>query len=167
MRAKDYFFLACGGAVFFIGSPLVMFLLDRWWSHVPFLPSGGWGPAVGAFSSAVGIFFCLWANVELIRRGNGAAAVIGPIKLTKETEHLVTTGPYALCRNPMHLGIMLYQLGLSCAINSLWTLIVPLGMLCFAYILACLVDEPRLQRDFPEAYAQWAQQTPRFLPRIK
>ncbi len=166
MRFKDYCFLALGGAVFFIGSPVVMIIIDQY-AHADFLPNSALTTAVGAFSSAVGIFFTLWANYELIVRGEGGAAVLGPVKLNPQTKRLVTSGPYALCRNPMHLGIMLYQLGLACAINSLWTLAVPLVMLIFAFVLARFVDEPRLKRDFPAEYVKWAQEVPRFLPRLK
>ncbi len=166
MGLRDYLFLSLGGAAFFLGSPALMLCID-YWDHAPFLPDSVFSTALGAFSSAVGIFFCVWANLELMRRGNGGAAVLGPLKLMKETDRLVTSGPYALSRNPMHLGIMLFQLGLSCAINSLWTLVVPLGMLCFSFALAVFVDEPRLRRDFKEEYDKWSQEVPRFLPKLK
>ena len=165
MHTRDYLFLALGGAVFFVGSPVLMLIIDALWPQ-SFLPTV-LAQVVGILCALLGLVLCVWANVELMRRGRGGAAVLGPIKLMKETEHLVISGPYAMCRNPMHLGIMLYQLGLCCMMNSLWTLIVPLGMLAFAYGLARFVDEPRLQQDFPQEYAQWAQRTPRFLPRIK
>lgn len=163
---KDWAALAFGAVVFFAGSPVVMLVLDGFY-HETFLPDNALSTALGALSSAVGIFFCLWANVELIKRGHGGAAVLGPVKLCRETSQLVVSGPYALCRNPMHLGIMLYQLGLCCAINSLIALLVPACMLVFAYLLAKFVDEPRLRRDFAAEYEKWAEQVPRFLPRVK
>lgn len=166
LALRDYAALAFGAAVFFIGLPAAMLILDRL-AHISFLPDNALITALSLLCSAVGIFFCLWANLELIKRGRGGAAVIGPLKLCRETSRLVVSGPYALCRNPMHLGIILYQLGICCVIDSLLTLAVPLAMLVFALTLSCLVDEPRLRRDFRDEYEKWAEAVPRFLPKIK
>lgn len=57
----------------------------------------------------------------------------------------------------MHMGIVLFYLGLCCAINSLITLVIPCLFLIFAQIVAVYIDEPRLKRDFPEEYSQWVQ----------
>lgn len=68
----------------------------------------------------------------------------------------------------MHMGIVLFYLGLCCAINSLITLVIPCLFLIFAQIVAVYIDEPRLKRDFPEEYSQWVQKVPqRFWPKPK
>lgn len=104
----------------------------------------------------------------MIKKGHGGAVVLGNVKLTKQTDRLVTEGPYSLCRNPMHMGIVLFYLGLCCAINSLITLVIPCLFLIFAQIVAVYIDEPRLKRDFPEEYSQWVQKVPqRFWPKPK
>ena len=73
-----------------------------------------------------------------------------------------------MCRNPMHMGLVLFYLGLCCAINSVLTLIVPLGMLIFAYGFTILLDEPRLKKDFKEEFDKWVQDVPnRFWPKPK
>ncbi len=135
---------------------------------VTFMPEGKPAAVFGGFCSAVGLFFVIWSNYELIKKGRGGAVVIGRIKLSDETTRLVTTGPYAMCRNPMHMGLILFYLGLCCAINSLLTLIVPLFFLIFAYLFAKYLDEPRLKRDFKEEYTKWVQDVPqRFWPKPK
>ena len=68
----------------------------------------------------------------------------------------------------MHMGLVLFFLGLCCAINSLITLLIPLAFLTFAYIMAKYVDEPRLKRDFPNEFDDWCHKVPqRFWPKPK
>ena len=135
---------------------------------IDFMPLNKTTSAFGAVCSGCGLFFVIWANYEMVTKGKGGAAVIGKIKLSHETQHLVTTGPYSLCRNPMHMGLVLFYLGLCCAINSLITLIIPLAFLTFAYIMAKYVDEPRLKRDFPNEFDDWCHKVPqRFWPKPK
>ncbi len=131
------------------------------------MPSGTFTLGLSAVTSAFGVFFTLWAVIEMAKKGDGCPVVLGRFKLTKETSKLVTTGPYALCRNPMHLGIFFYLLGFACFLNSLWSLIVPLAMLIFAWITAVVIDEPRLMRDFEKEFVSYRLKVPRFLPQIK
>ena len=84
----------------------------------------------------------------------------------KETKHLVTTGPYAICRNPMHVGVFLYYMGFACALNSLASLVLPIAIVAFAYFAAIVLDEPRLRKEFPEEFAAYSSRVPRFFPRI-
>lgn len=165
MTKRDLFFYAVGSTAFFIVGPCIMLVLKHFFS-APFLPDTTFMPVVGYVMCALGALFAVWSNVELVRVGKGCAGVIGPVKLMTETKHLVTSGPYALCRNPMHLGVILFYLGLACVINSLASLVVPLGMIIFAFSVAVLFDEKRLMRDFPDEYAQWSAQVPRFIPRL-
>lgn len=121
---------------------------------------------LGGLTSAVGLFFAVWSNYELVKKGEGGAGNLGPVKMMKETKHLVTTGPYAICRNPMHVGVFLYYMGFACALNSLVSLILPMAIVAFAYFAAIVLDEPRLKKEFPEEFAQYSSQVPRFFPRI-
>lgn len=158
--------LALGYLVFFIAGPALM-LVIAYFFPITFLPSLKVGLLPGAMSSGFGAVLVIWSNIELYRKGHGGAAVIGRIRISKPTDTLVTSGPYALCRNPMHLGLTLFYLGLSCAINSLSSLIVPVLTLAFAYISAVYFDEPRLRQDFTESYAAWSAEVPRFLPVLR
>lgn len=166
MTFKELLVLVIGSACFLVAGPVLM-LIIAWLLPLEFLPAAKVGLLIGSLSSGCGLLFVIWANLELWRVGHGGAAVIGRLKLMRESTKLVTTGPYALCRNPMHLGIILFYLGLSCAINSLWSLAVPFLTGVFAYVFAVYIDEPRLKRDFTQAYAAWSARTPRFVPRLK
>lgn len=162
-RAKLLY--AFGFILFIVIGPVVMFYLQQWYP-MTFLSEQSSTFYLGGFTSAVGLFFTLWANYVLITDGKGGAGNFGKIKLMPETKHLVTTGPYSICRNPMHLGVFLYYVGFACAINSLTSLIVPLVVVVFAYIDAIFIDEPRLKQDFPEEFELYQSQVPRFLPKV-
>ena len=165
--ARYIFSYLLGGSIFFVAIPAIIFFIATLCPYT-FMPEGKVAVFFGAFSSAVGLLFMIWSNLELIKKGKGGAVVIGNIKISKETIKLVTTGPYSMCRNPMHMGAFLFYLGLCCAVNSFFTLVVPFGFLLFAYFFAVFLDEPRLKRDFPEDYEKWIQDVPqRFWPKPK
>ncbi len=166
MTLRDAAATAAGWAVFMLAVPALMIALARFFPG-GFLPGARPALVIGALCSGCGLFLALWANVALFKQGGGGAAVIGRIKLSSETKRLVTAGPYALCRNPMHLGLVLFYLGLSCAINSLCSLLVPALTLAWAYVFAFCFDEPRLKRDFTEDYARYSAQVPRLFPALR
>ena len=113
---RDKLIYAFGFIAFILGGPAVMAYLAAW-SPVSFLSDQPSTFYLGGFTSAVGLFFALWANYELVIKGRGGAGNFGNIKLMKETKHLVTSGPYSICRNPMHLGVFLYYMGFACALS--------------------------------------------------
>ena len=166
MKKKDLLVLSFGFIAFFVLGPIAQVLLSLIGPE-DFLPQGKLTLVISAIACAFGIFFTSWAVWEMFKVGKGGPAVLGPVKLMKETQVLVTTGPYAMCRNPMHLGIILYLLGFACYLNSLWALIVPVLMWIFAFILAVFVDEKRLERDFKDEFLDYKSRVPRFLPEVR
>ena len=158
--------LTCGAGILLVLLPLVMFISSEYFTWT-FLPSMHIGRILGALFSGCGLLFVIWANYELWHVGHGGAAVIGKLKLMRETEHLVSSGPYAMCRNPMHTGLVIYYMGVSFTLNSLVCLLFTCFVGVCAWLFAVYIDEPRLKRDFPCEYEKWSAQTPRFLPRIK
>ena len=145
LSVKDKIFYFLGFFGFIVVVPAVMYFISVQWP-MTFLPEDASTYILGGLTSAAGNF--------------------GNIKMMTETKHLVTTGPYGICRNPMHLGVFLYFMGLSCALNSLATLVMPLFIVVFAYCFAIFLDEPRLRKDFPEEFEEYCQNVPRFMPKI-
>lgn len=162
---KDYAVLAAGSLTVLLVPSALMLGIARLWP-LGFLPSLKVGQALGALSSAAGLALTCWAVYELMHKGRGGPAVIGPVRLMPQSRCLVTGGPYSLCRNPMHLGLFLFYLGLSCAINSLFSLIIPAVTLITSWAVAVWVDEPRLKQDFAGEYEEWALRVPRFWPKF-
>ncbi|HIV54971.1 MAG TPA: isoprenylcysteine carboxylmethyltransferase family protein [Candidatus Anaerobiospirillum stercoravium] len=161
---KDKLLTVLGFIIFLVVGPALMVYLSRL-DPTTFLDQEDTTLYLAGLMSAVGLGLALWANYTLIVQGKGGAGNFGPIKLMTETRHLVRTGPYSICRNPMHLGVFFYYAGFACALNSLVALVVPLAFIVFAYFNAIVLDEPRLKRDFPEEWSIYEQEVPRFLPR--
>ena len=81
-------------------------------------------------------------------------------------QKMVIRGPYRYVRNPMITGVILILLGESILFNSwlvfLWTLVFLLGnMIYFPY-----VEEKGLVARFGDAYREYRDQVPRWIPRL-
>ncbi len=81
-------------------------------------------------------------------------------------QKLVIRGPYRYIRNPMITGVILILLGESILFNSwlvfLWTLVFIVGnMIYFPY-----VEEKGLVARFGDAYREYREQVPRWIPRL-
>lgn len=88
----------------------------------------------------------------------------GPPRMSQgQPDHLVTTGPYAVTRNPMYLGHVLFLAGLTLATRSPLSLAVTAGLLHW-YDERARTDHRRLGEIFGEPYAQYAARVPRWLP---
>lgn len=165
LTKRDILFYVVGFFGFLVVAPAVMFGIANYFP-MTFLPESESNIYLGGLTSAVGLLFAVWSNYSLVHDGKGAAGNFGNIKMMTETKHLVTTGPYGICRNPMHLGVFLYFSGLACALNSLFCLAVPAFIVVFAYCFAIFLDEPRLRRDFPDEFEAYCNEVPRFMPKI-
>ena len=80
---------------------------------------------------------------------------------------LKTDGPYTIVRHPMYLGIVLFQLGATLALESLLLLaataliVVPLTAVRIAY------EERVLHEAFGERYAAYQRAVPPLLPLVR
>jgi len=123
-----------------------------------------WPPApfhlLGLPLVALGLTLAAWSGYALITHGRGTPLPLMP------TERLVITGPYALCRNPMVLGELLYLTGLGLLLTSpafltlVWLAFFPAVV---AYLK--LVEERKLEERFGEAYLAYKREVPFLLPR--
>ena len=83
----------------------------------------------------------------------------------RKNAELATTGPYAYTRNPLYLGSIIIAAGFIIAARSLWIGIGALAMFAFIYLPAITAEEKYLRSTFP-GYDRYAQEVPRFLPRL-
>ncbi|MCS6859220.1 MAG: hypothetical protein NZT92_02730 [Abditibacteriales bacterium] len=85
----------------------------------------------------------------------------------RRNEQLITSGPYAHCRNPLYLGRFLL-LSALCLMTGYWYLIPPAVGIFATYYMRRKVrrEEERLRRLFGSAFDEWAQHVPRLLPRL-
>lgn len=79
---------------------------------------------------------------------------------------LIQTGPYALVRNPMYLGILLIGLGIILMLFQWWLAIVFLLIFAMRYILLIFKEEKKLSAIFGDEYRHYCSQVARILPSI-
>jgi protein-S-isoprenylcysteine O-methyltransferase Ste14 len=118
--------------------------------------------SVGALLYYPGMFLLLWARLTLgknyfVSTGFGA-------QLFKDHQ-LITSGPYAIVRHPMYLGLILAALG-SLLIYVTWTTVY---FACFAPLMFVRArrEEAALSAEFGELWQEYCRQVPMFLPRLR
>ena len=57
---------------------------------------------LAGISMAIGLLIMLWSTWAQWITGRGGPVPVAP------TQKLITTGPYAYCRNPLHFGALFY-----------------------------------------------------------
>ena len=137
----------CLGRLFW--APLDRYLLtvDALWHPVVLLL--GNAVLVAGFSAVLAVHFFMG---ETWRSGTRA----------NDITPLITTGPFALSRNPMMLCVMAAQVGLFLALPSLFTLIC-LVVGIWAVTSQVSVEEQLLRQRFGAAYEAYFARTPRWL----
>lgn len=115
--------------------------------HLRWAPLMGWGY----------LQYRLSGNYRLPRAG-------GPPGMSQgRPVDLVTTGPYALTRNPMYLGHLIFLTGLTLTTRSPASLALTAGLLHW-YDERARTDHARLTEMFGPAYTEYAARVPRWLP---
>jgi protein-S-isoprenylcysteine O-methyltransferase Ste14 len=114
---------------------------------------------VGIAPVTLGVAGALWCLAIFYRRGRGTAVPYDP------PHRLITSGPYAYCRNPMVASNVLALLGLA-LIQRSWVLLAVVlvgGRLLHVYHRT--VEEPALVRRFGSQYERYRRRTPMWIPR--
>lgn len=75
---------------------------------------------------------------------------------------LITSGPFAVTRNPMMLFVLAAQIGLFLALPSVFTLLC-LAAGLWAVVAQVRVEEYMLEARHGPAYRAYAERTPRWL----
>lgn len=114
-----------------------------------------------------GLIFVVWSNVFLVVAGGGGPAEGLGVSISPRTQHLVTSGPYALCRNPMMFGAFLVYLSVIVFVNSLFGLMLLSFLLILSVGYLKLSEEKRMLRDFGSVFEDYRKSVPMLLPRKK
>ena len=158
---KDSFGYLLGLIIFVLGIPAIM-----WWvsgKPCPFVPDSACRCVLAVLLAVVGLALSIWSIVHMRKVGKGNPFDAYGHEVAPRTKELMTDGPYRICRNPMLLGIYLYDLGWLIYLWSWWPLAV---FLIQAILLTLQVrsEEKRLEKDFGEAYLTYKRRTGRYLP---
>lgn len=148
-----------GFLVFVLGIPAIMWLTSgRPFPWMPALPLA----ILAAVLMVTGLALSIWSIVHMKKVGEGNPFDAYNHELAPRTKHLMTDGPYKYTRNPMLVGIYIYDLGVLLWLQSWWPLVV------FAIEIVLLTlqvrsEEKRLVADFGDEYRAYKQSVPRYL----
>ena len=118
-------------------------ILYLWRAH----PTG-WSIFVGLFVAALGLVIRALASGHL-----------------RKNEELAIAGPYAYVRNPLYLGSLILAAGFVIAARSWWIATALVAFFVVIYLPVMRSEEAFLRQKFP-AFADYARQVPRLIPRL-
>jgi protein-S-isoprenylcysteine O-methyltransferase Ste14 len=155
-------YLALGGLMFVVLLPGLLLLaairLDGALGSEDFL-SGPVPLIAGILLILGGGALALWTIAVQVTRGTGTPFPMAP------TQRLLTTGPFAWCRNPMASGTVLAYLGMSLAVGSLVSLLVVAALAALLLLYIKRVEEGELAMRFGQEYLSYKAVTPFAVPR--
>ena len=122
---------------------------------------------IAIFLILTGVIFIILSNIYMIKKGKGCPADGFGISIGERTKNLITTGPYRYCRNPMLFATFTFYLGLSFLFNSYSALLIPVIFIIFMICYIKKYEEPRLSKDFKNAYHDYKKSTPMLFPNLK
>ncbi len=148
-----------GFAIFIAGIPALMWLV----SGMPALADIPVGRLyLSALIALAGLSLSVWSIVYMKRVGKGNPFDAMGHEVAPRTKHLMTDGPYRFSRNPMLLGIYIFDLGVLLWLMSRW----PLAVFAVEVVLLTLQvrsEEKRLEADFGDEYREYKKRVPRYL----
>ena len=110
----------------------------------------------GVLLLMIGLGFVVSARIHFFRTGQN------PIPW-KPSPELILKGPYRFTRNPMYLGITLFEIGLGVAVNNLWISLFAAPALATVHFIAVLPEERYLAGKFGDGYKTFCAQVRRYL----
>lgn len=79
-------------------------------------------------------------------------------------ETLNTSGLYSITRNPLYLGNFFMGLGIALFVHFWWLTLIYMLAFWLYYERIVFAEEAFLRKKFGQAYLDWAQKTPAFIP---
>lgn len=114
-------------------------------------PAAIWTVYVGVALHAIGDFFVVW-SMAVNPYGEKT------VRIQEERGHrVITTGPYAIVRHPMYVGVVLLMAAVPLVVGSLWTF-VPVAFTALLLIVRTVKEENLLRRELP-GYEEYTGQT--------
>lgn len=113
--------------------------------------------------AVAGLGLSVWAIAYMRAVGKGNPMDAFNHELAPRTRVLMTDGPYAICRNPMLLGVIVYYLGVVILLAS-WKAALVLAVYVVVMAIQVSCEERRLRQDFGEAYAKYCRATKCLIP---
>ena len=159
MKTSHFFGYLLGLLIFVIGIPALMWLVSgRPW---PYVPDSTLLCVVSALFAICGLVLSIYSIVYMRIVGKGNPFDAYGHEVAPRTRHLMTGGPYGLCRNPMLVGIYIYDVGI---LVWLWSVLPILVFLIEVILLTLQVrsEEKRLENDFGQEYLDYKKRVGRY-----
>ena len=152
-----WFYLVSAGLFFSIGY--------FGWKPLPWVlpPSASfWMVIVGALLYFPGMAFTLWGRLALgknyfVSTGFGAQLF--------EDHQLITSGPFAIVRHPMYVGLILAAMG-AVAIYMTWTTLY-FALFAPLTLVRAKREEHALAEEFGEQWRDYCKRVPAFIPYLQ
>ena len=116
---------------------------------------------LSVISIVFGIFMLTWTTFFQWKVGKGTPAPNTP------TQHLVVSGPYRLCRNPIELGAIFYYWGIGTLFGGI---IVGVVSFVLGFTIGSLyhkfIEEKELELRFGNEYREYKEITPFLFPKF-
>ena len=148
-----------GLLIFVIGIPALMWWVSgRPW---PYVPDSAWQCVLAVLLAVCGLALSIYSIVYMRVVGKGNPFDAYNHEVAPRTKHLMTDGPYRLCRNPMLVGIYLYDTGILIWLWALLPLLVFVGEVILL-TLQVRSEEKRLEQDFGQEYLDYKHRIGRY-----
>lgn len=131
------------------------------WLGVSKLDAGIVNYCIGGGVVVTGWLLAIWSIVAQLIHGSGT-----PLPMMA-TQKLLTSGPFAYCRNPMSLGTILAYFGIAIWIGSFFAagIVAVLSALLIIYLIT--IEDKELEMLFGQAYINYKRTTPFLLPNFR
>lgn len=151
-----------GSAAFFVVAPGTVAGLIPWLiTHWRFGDDASTTLAVvGGALIALGFGVLVECFVRFALKGAGTPAPLAP------TQALVVSGLYARVRNPMYVAVTALIFGQALLFANAGLIAYSVAIWTAFHIFIVFYEEPRLRRDFGEAYEAYVENVPRWRPRF-
>jgi protein-S-isoprenylcysteine O-methyltransferase Ste14 len=126
------------------------------------LPTLSGHSPVNAYAATLLAFVGLALNILPKRYFRLAGTTVNPLRPTLATR-LVTTGIYRYTRNPMYLGHAVILLAWAVYLQNIAAALVIPAFLLYITRFQILPEERHLAAHFPDSYALFLRQAPRWL----
>ena len=81
------------------------------------------------------------------------------------TTKVITTGVFAISRNPLYLGSVLLLMGIALALNVMWALVMLLLSTILCHYILIIPEEQYLAEKFGDEYKEYTDSVHRWLGR--
>ena len=112
--------------------------------------------ALAAVLMLIGAALPVSARVHFKRTGQS-------VRPWDPTPSLIFDGPYRLTRNPMYVGLTLFEIGLGLVLNNAWVSALALPALAIVHVIAVRPEEKYLAEKFGNSYRTYLTRVRRYL----